>query len=136
MAVEYSTSPEGIDWAALIATLAADAFDNGRSTAQMEASFRNSFCCIFASDGGRIIGTGRALSDGVCNAYIVDMWTQSAYRRRGIGRTMLDTLCDQLTGQHVYLFTDDRQEFYTACGFLPRATGMQRVVGQWLRNDR
>ncbi len=64
------------------------------------------------------------------------MWTQSAYRRRGIGRTMLDTLCEQLPGQHVYLFTDDRQEFYTACGFLPRATGMQRVVGEWLRNDR
>lgn len=100
----------------------------------MEESFRNSYCCVFAHDGARVVGIGRALSDGVCNAYIVDMWTHSRYRRRGVGRRMLAVLCSALPGQHVYLFTDDRQDFYTACGFVPRAMGMQRVVGQWLHN--
>jgi predicted GNAT family acetyltransferase len=135
MAIDYSTSLDGIDWAALIASLAADRFDNGRTPRQMETSFRNSYRCIIARDGATIVATGRALSDGVCNAYIVDVWTQSAYRRRGIGRSVVEMLCQALPGQHVYLFTDDRRDFYAACGFIPRAVGMQRVVGEWLKND-
>lgn len=135
MTIEYSNSIEGVDWAALVASLAADRFDNGRTPRQMEASFRNSFCSIIVRDGDRVVATGRALSDGVCNAYIVDVWTQSAYRRRGIGRRIVELLCEALQGQHVYLFTDDRRDFYAACGFVPRAVGMQRVVGEWLNND-
>ncbi|HKE38515.1 MAG TPA: GNAT family N-acetyltransferase [Casimicrobiaceae bacterium] len=132
MAIVYSTSSEGVDWAALKAELASDHFDNGRTPEQMERSFRGSFRCVYTRDGERFIGTARALSDGVCNAYIVDMWTHSAYRRRGIGRRMLEMLCAPLIGQHVYLFTDDQQEFYTACGFAPRGSGMERVIGRWL----
>lgn len=135
MAIEYSTSVDGVDWTALIASLAADRFDNGRTPRQMESSFRNSYRCVIAREGDRIVGTGRALSDGVCNAYIVDVWTQSAYRRRGIGRRIIELLCEALQGQHVYLFTDDRRDFYAACGFVPRAVGMQRIVGEWLNND-
>ena len=135
MTIAYSTSVDNVDWATLIATLAADRFDNGRTPRQMEMSFRNSFRAIIVRDGDRVIGTGRALSDGVCNAYIVDVWTQSAYRRRGIGRRVIELLCESLQGQHVYLFTDDRRDFYAACGFVPRAVGMQCVVGEWLKND-
>ncbi|HXX85158.1 MAG TPA: GNAT family N-acetyltransferase [Casimicrobiaceae bacterium] len=135
MAIVYSTSSDGIDWGALKAELAADHFDNGRTADQMERSFRASFRCAYASDGGRCIGTARALSDGVCNAYVVDMWTHSAYRRRGIGRRMLDLLCDALAGQHVYLFTDDQHDFYEACGFAPRGRGMERVIGRWLQSE-
>lgn len=135
MAIDYSLSVDGIDWPALIASLAADRFDNGRTPWQMESSFRNSYRCVIAREGATIIATGRALSDGVCNAYIVDVWTQSAYRRRGIGRRVVEMLCQGLQGQHVYLFTDDRRDFYEACGFVPRAVGMQLVVGEWLNND-
>jgi len=134
MAIHYSTSSEGVDWVALKATLAGDHFDNGRTPEQMERSFRASFRCAYARHGDRFVGIARALSDGVCNAYIVDMWTHSAYRRRGVGRRMLDLLCEALVGQHVYLFTDDQPEFYAACGFAPRGTGMERVIGRWLDN--
>jgi ribosomal protein S18 acetylase RimI-like enzyme len=135
MAVAYSTRHDGIDWAELKAALAADRFDNGRTALQMERSFRASFRCVYALDGARVIGTARALSDGVCNAYIVDMWTRSSHRRRGIGRRMLDMLCEVLAGQHVYLFTDDQEAFYAACGFSPRGAGMEKIVGRWLQND-
>ena len=135
MAIDYSLSLDGIDWVALIAALAADRFDNGRTPRQMEASFRSSYRCVIARDGAAIVATGRALSDGVCNAYIVDVWTKSAYRRQGIGRGVVEMLCQGLRGQHVYLFTDDRRDFYAACGFVPRAVGMQRIIGEWLNND-
>jgi ribosomal protein S18 acetylase RimI-like enzyme len=135
MAITYSTSHDGINWAELKAALAADRFDNGRSALQMERSFRASFRCVYALDGPQVVGTARALSDGVCNAYIVDMWTHSMHRRRGIGRHMLDVLCESLAGQHVYLFTDDQEGFYAKCGFAPRGVGLEKIVGRWLQND-
>ena len=95
----YSTSSDAIDWVALKSDLARDRFDNGRTPDQMARSFRASFRCAYARDGPRFVGTARALSDGVCNAYVLDMWTHSAYRRRGIGRRLLELLCEALVGQ-------------------------------------
>jgi predicted GNAT family acetyltransferase len=135
MTIAYSTCHDGIDWAALKAALAADRFDNGRTALQMERAFRASFRSVYALDGTEVIGTARVLSDGVCNAYIVDMWTHSMHRRRGIGRRMIDLLCESLAGQHVYLFTDDQEAFYAACGFAPRGVGLEKIVGRWLQND-
>ena len=131
--ITYRLDCEGVDWAAMKAALAADSFDNGRSPAQLEASFRNSAVPVIAYAGDRIIGTARALSDGVCNAYIVDVWTDSAYRNQGVARTMLNLMLERLRGQHVFLWTDDAQEFYKKLGFRQRnRISMEKVVGNWL----
>ncbi|MEI1373278.1 hypothetical protein PQG02_20300 [Nostoc sp. UHCC 0926] len=61
--------------------------------------------------GDQIIGTARGLSDGICNAYVVDVWTFTADRHQGIASTMMRILLDTLQGQHVYLFTDDSIQF-------------------------
>ena len=131
-AIAYRDDCEGVDWARLTRDLADDDFDNGRTPGELERSFRASARAVFARDGTRVIGKGRALSDGVCNAYVVDMWTQSGYRRRGIGRALLERLVAPLAGQHVFLFTDDRADFYAACGFRPRGAGLERIDGLWL----
>ena len=39
-----------------------------------------------------MVGMARLLSDGVCNAYLLDVWTMSAYRRHGIGTAMVRQL--------------------------------------------
>lgn len=135
MTIRLTMAIEGIDWAALKTELADDDFDNGRTAAQLQRSAENSALNIFALDGARVIGTVRVLSDGVCNAYVVDVWTQSAYRRQGIGRRMMELALAQLPGQHVYLFTDSHPEFYATLGFAPQGTGLGRVVGQWLVNE-
>ncbi|ESA31969.1 acetyltransferase [Leptolyngbya sp. Heron Island J] len=83
----------------------------------------------------KIIGTARVLSDGVCNAYIVDVWTLSSFRHQGIARTMVQTLLNQLKGQHVYLFTDYSVDFYRKLGFIEQPVGLGQVVGNWLVND-
>ncbi|MBC7932220.1 MAG: GNAT family N-acetyltransferase [Rubrivivax sp.] len=116
------------------ATLAGDDFDNGRTPEQLRASFEQSHAAVIACDGGRIVGTARVLSDGVCNAYVVDVWTLSPYRRRGVARRMIETLEAGLKGQHVYLVTDDAADFYKKLGFKEQPTGMSKVVGVWLRS--
>lgn len=134
--VLYTLDCEGIDWVTMKQALVADDFDNGRTPAQLETSFRNSAVAVIALAGERIIGTARALSDGVCNAYVVDVWTDSAFRRQGIARAMFDLMLPRLPGQHVFLWTDDAEEFYQRLGFQVReCVGMEKVVGAWLVNE-
>src|SRR5258705_3536652 len=106
MAVEYSTSADGVDWSVLKADLAADYFDNGRTPEQMERSFGASFRCVFGRDGQRIVGTGRVISYAVFCLKQNDMWTHSAYRRRGIGKRKVQLPCGRLDGQDPYLVND------------------------------
>ncbi len=122
----------GIDWAALKQVLNEDDFDNGRSPEQLRLSCENSAVNVFALLEGRVIGTLRVLSDGVGNAYMVDVWTHSTYRKRGVASHMVELALAELPGQHVYLFTDDAQPFYTKLGFKLQGTGMGLVVGRWL----
>ncbi len=125
---------DGIDWAALKIALAADRFDNGRTPEQLRRSFENSHASCVARLAGDVVGTARVLSDGVCNAYLVDVWTRSDLRKRGIAREMIRLLCVGLPGQHVYLQTDE-VAFYSNLGFTRQPTGMSRVVGKWLNHD-
>lgn len=136
MAVQaiYVTDLKQIDWQEMKSTLAADAFDNGRTPEQLQASFENSYATVIAYINAQIVGTARVLSDGICNAYIVDVWTLTQYRRRGIATAMMKLLLAKLEGQHVYLFTDDAVEFYEKLGFEAQPTGLGTVVGQWLGN--
>lgn len=124
-----------VNWAALTADLEADHFSNGRTPEELRRSFENSACVAFAWEDDRIVGKARALSDGVCNAYVVDVWTRSDRRRKGIASRLVQSLLDRLEGQHVYLFTEERQTFYRALGFVEQPTGMGRVVGSWLRRE-
>ncbi len=114
-------------------TLAADRFDNGWTPRQLQESFENSYASIIAYADRQVIGTARVLSDGVCNAYIIDVWTLTKYRRRGIASTMIKMLLAKLNGQHVYLFADDAIEFYEKLGFKPQPIGLGKVVGKWLQ---
>lgn len=129
----YQTDLQSVDWHELKTALRSDRFDNGRNPAQLKDSFNNSYAGVVAYLGGKIIGTARALSDGVCNAYIVDVWTLSSYRQRGIATKMMEILLSRCEGQHVYLFTNDAQEFYEKLDFKPQGIGMGKVVGAWLK---
>ena len=135
MGVTIDSSFAGIDWEQAKADLMADDFDNGRTAAALRRSFRRSQHVAFAHDGDRLVGMARLLSDGVCNAYLLDVWTASPYRRRGIGSAMIAHLLDQVPGQHVGLQTDDAQPFYESLGFDSQPEFWSCVVGSWLDND-
>ena len=133
--VTYKSDLGGVDWEQLKATLSADKFDNGRSPEQLRRSFENSYAAVIAYDDERVVGTARALSDGVCNAYVADVWTLTAYRNRGIARTMMGVLESRLRGQHVYLFSDSAVGLYQKLGYREQPTGLSKVIGRWLSSD-
>jgi ribosomal protein S18 acetylase RimI-like enzyme len=133
--VRIDGSLAGIDWVQAKADLAADDFDNGRSAEALRCSFRQSQHVAFARDGERVVGMARLLSDGVCNAYLVDVWTASTHRRQGIGSAMIRRLLDEVPGQHVGLQTDDATAFYGSLGFREQPEFWSTVVGSWLDNE-
>jgi GNAT superfamily N-acetyltransferase len=132
--ITYQSDLEGVNWEALKQDLIADDFHNGRTTAQLRLSFENSAFVAMAFDGERCIATGRLLSDGVGSAYVVDVWTQSAYRLQGIARKIMQMLIDAVPGQHVYLQTDDAVGFYEKLGFVEQPKGMRLIAGEYLQN--
>jgi ribosomal protein S18 acetylase RimI-like enzyme len=135
MTVRIDESLEGIDWAQAKADLAADDFDNGRSPGALRLSFEQSQHVAIARDGERVVGMARLLSDGVCNAYLLDVWTGSAYRRQGIGSAMVRLLMERVPGQHIGLQTDDAEAFYGSLGYRPQPVFMSAIAGTWLAND-
>ena len=128
----FTSTIEGVDWDRLKNDLAADDFDNSRTPDELKQSFGNSHAVAIAWVGAQVVGTARLLADGVCNAYLVDVWTSSSYRRRGIGSTMVKLLLETVPGHHVGLFTEEYEPFYRSLGFDREQGGMARVVGRWL----
>jgi ribosomal protein S18 acetylase RimI-like enzyme len=133
--IRVDGSLAGVDWASVKAELVADDFDNGRSPQALERSFEQSPHVAVARDRERVVGLARLLSDGVCNAYLVDVWTASSHRRRGIASAMIRQLLDQVPGQHVGLQTSSAQPLYAALGFREQPEFWATVVGAWLDND-
>ena len=101
----------------------------------LRRSFEQSPHVAFAHDDERLVGMARLLSDGVCNAYLVDVWTAPAYRRQGIATAMMRLLIEQVPGQHIGLQTDDAQALYASLGFKPQPEFWSLVSGTWLNND-
>ncbi len=132
--ITYTFEIGNVDWAWLKQRLQEDNFCNGRTPAQYKTSFENSHTVLFALHNDEIVGKARVLSDGVCNGYIVDVWTYTPYRHQGIASTMMSKLETKLAGQHVCLFTDDAMELYEKCGYKKEDFGMSKLVGRWLQN--
>jgi ribosomal protein S18 acetylase RimI-like enzyme len=130
--IEILESTEGVDWTALKDALHRDQFDNGRSPEQYRTSHERSHAVAFARDNEEYVGNGRILSDGVCNAYIIDIWVASPYRRRGLGGQIVRRLLATVPGQHVALLTDDRADFYQSLGFRIEREALSLINGEWL----
>lgn len=85
---------------------------------------RGSFCFLVAREpDGRIVGMGRAISDGVSDAYIQDVVVRRELRGRGIGAEIVRRLtarCQEAGLAWIGLIAEpDTQAFYTPLGFAP-----------------
>jgi ribosomal protein S18 acetylase RimI-like enzyme len=133
--IRIDNSFDAINWVEVKADLAADDFDNGRSPEALRSSFARSQHVVSARDGERVVGMARLLSDGVCNAYLLDVWTASSHRRQGIGSRMVRQLAEKVPGQHIGLQSDEAADFYRSLDFRPQPEFFSLVVGGWLENE-
>ena len=135
MAIRIDDSLDGIDWAQVKADLAADDFDNGRSPDALRRSFERSQHVAIARDGERVVGTARLLSDGVCNAYLLDVWTATSHRRQGVARRWCGGSRCRCRASTSGCRPTTPQELYASLGFRPQPEFWSAVTGTWLDND-
>jgi ribosomal protein S18 acetylase RimI-like enzyme len=62
------------------------------------AIIRGSHCVVFATQQGRLVGMGRAISDRASDAYIQDLTVHPEHRGRGIGTRIVQELVGRLKG--------------------------------------
>lgn len=78
------------------------------------------FAAAFAGSG-RMIGMGRAISDGVSDAYIQDLVVLGTYRGRGIGRKIAKMLIEYCLNKGVLwiglIAEPGSERFYESLGF-------------------
>lgn len=81
----------------------------------------DTFCFVIALDGERIIGMGRAISDGISDGYIQDVTVHTDYRGRGIGKDIIRALVGHMKAhglQWIGLISEPGYErFYQSLGF-------------------
>ncbi len=92
---------------------------------------------VIAKSEGRVVGFGRAISDGVFNAAIYDIVVHKEFQNEGIARQILQVLLEKLSGVScVHLIsTTGNEGFYRKLGFRKVKTGMARYLNSELRNE-
>ncbi|MCM0647388.1 GNAT family N-acetyltransferase [Clostridium swellfunianum] len=100
-------------------------------------AFENSYLTVFVFDGDKLIGTGRAISDGVYQAGIYDIAVLPNYQGKGIGRLIMEELHKNLEGINIILYANPTAvEFYKRLGYSKMLTGMARFKNQALMREK
>ncbi len=100
-------------------------------TSDWQPVLERSLVHVGAFDGDRLIGFVNVAWDGRDHAFILDTRVDPDYRKRGIGKRLVEHAagaarnagCEVL---HVD-FTPDLTPFYEACGFKPTAAGLRTL---------
>ncbi|MBM7644088.1 ribosomal protein S18 acetylase RimI-like enzyme [Scopulibacillus daqui] len=99
--------------------------------------FEASNVLAFATLNGRIIGFGRAVSDGVFNAAIYDVVVHRDFQNQGIAKKIMTFLLSRLS--HIscvhLISTTGNEGFYRNLGLKRAKTGMARYLNQELANE-
>ena len=83
---------------------------------------QGSFCFMICKESeGRIVGMGRAISDGVSDAYIQDVVVLRSHRGRGIGAELVRRLAEHCAARSIswigLVAEPGTQPFYERLGF-------------------
>ena len=98
---------------------------SGESCAFLRPALLGSCVVVGAFEGERLIGLGRALSDGVSDAYIQDVVVSPDFRRRGVGGEIVRRLVSELRDRGVdwiaLVGEPGTEKFYAELGFEKKA---------------
>jgi len=133
LSIKYGT--EDIDWAALCEIIRLAPLGT-RKPDELEIASKNSFvvCSVFVD--GKMIGFGRAISDGQYQSVIYDVVVLPEFQNQGVGKTIMNALLEKLpTTSIVLIFAAPGKEyFYRKFGFRGLKTGMGLFPNsEWFR---
>lgn len=90
-----------------------------------EHAFRASYSVVFVFHDEKMIGFGRAISDGAYQAAVYDVVVLPEYQSRGIGKLIMSHILRKVSSCNVILYASPGKEaFYSKLGFSIMKTGM------------
>jgi len=126
MDAELIFSCENVDWNEAAGVFARAPLGM-RIPGRLKKAFEASHTVCFAYHGGRLVGLGRAISDGVYQAAIYDLCLLPEHQGQGLGRTIMQAILARLDVEHVILYSVPGKEgFYRRLGFARMLTAMSR----------
>lgn len=139
MSIRYYHSCEGVDFQQVSALLELVGLSHGVPADLQELSFQRSYAVTFLYDTedseenavkGKLIGCGRALSDGISQAAIYNIAIHPDYHGGGLGRGLIESLLEQVRGCNTILYTHPKTvAFYEKLGFRRQKTGFVYANG-------
>lgn len=90
-----------------------------------QIAFENSHTVAFIFDEEKLIGFGRAISDGVYQAALYDIAVLPEYQGKGIGRLIVNNIVESLPKCSFILYAaPGKEKFYEQLNFRKMKTGM------------
>jgi GNAT superfamily N-acetyltransferase len=88
-------------------------------------AFEASHTTVFAWHAGQLIGFGRAISDGICQAAVYDVAVVPEHQGKGIGTIIIQSILNKLSQCNIILYAAPGKEgFYKTLEFRKMKTGM------------
>ena len=128
MSIEIQYDTKDIDWQEVPNLLRG--VEMGYHTPEVhQRAFEKSHTVVFVKDDGRLVGFGRAISDGEYQAAIYDVAVSPDCQGRGIGKMIVEAIVSRMSGCNFMLYASPGKElFYEKSGFRKMKTGMARFV--------
>jgi GNAT superfamily N-acetyltransferase len=133
--IEISTDRSRLDIAYIHRYLSEKCYWSiGRSRAVVEKSIANSLC-FGVYDGDRQMGFARVVTDYATFAWLCDVFIDAAYRGRGVGKQLVETVVahPELQGMRNFILaTRDAHELYRQYGGFEALAAPER----WMARPR
>ena len=122
MGYDLDDDPRRLDLDVICDFLTTEAYwHRWRTREQVRAQVEGAWRVVGAYDGtsGALVGFARALSDGICEAYLADVFVVADHRGRGLGKAIVRRMVDDGPGAHLrwWLATADAHGLYRQFGF-------------------
>ena len=120
--VRYDCS--GADWTTVSETLKQVGMTSYAPDV-LRRAFESSHTTVFIYLAARLIGFGRAISDGAYQAAVYDVAVVPEFQKKGIGTLIMKKILERVSGCNVILYAaPGKEEFYRTLGLRKMKTGM------------
>ena len=124
MKLKIKTNCSGVDWQAIADSLRKVGMAYHEPQVHRRA-FEASHTTVFIYEESRLIGFGRAISDGEYQAALYDVAVLPEAQGKGVGRLIVQTILNRLSNCNLILYAAPGMEgFYRKLGFGSMKTGM------------
>jgi len=133
--IEYKTGIDCIDWKMLTELYGQVGLVAGQGKDQdvnlIQKVFKASTKVVTAWNNGKLIGSGRLLTDWQCYGNIYDLGVLPEFQQQGIGKGIMVELMNGLEHLCIHLTsTFGNERFYSKLGFLKHKTAMSKYPYQ------